>query len=116
MNARTERTIVEPTLLKAILAYRQYLGQGIGTVDPTGQALLETIEGEVVRVGAVAMEGTTLFYFRISGSVRVFTATAALSPHVALTKPGDRLAVSYLNTAEEVVPLAAFRNLELTAP
>ncbi len=116
VNARTGRTIVEPTLLKAVLAYKQYLGQGIGAVIPTDVAFLQSLEGEVLRVGAATTEGTTLFYFRLEGSNRIFTATATLSPHVALTQPGDRVAIAYLDTAEEVVPLATFRNLEMTGP
>ena len=116
VNARTGRTIVEPTLLQAVLAYKQYLGQGIGGVVPTDVALLQSLEGEVLRVGAATTEGTTLFYFRLEGSNRIFTATATLSPHVALTQPGDRVAIAYLDTAEEVVPLATFRNLEMTRP
>lgn len=116
VNARTGRTIVEPTLLRAVLAYKQYLGQGLGAVVPTDVALLESLEGKVLRVGAATTEGTTLFYFRLEASGRTFTATAALSPHVALTQPGDRVAISYLDTAEETVPLAAFRNLELSGP
>ncbi len=116
VNARTGRTIVEPTLLKAVLAYKQYLGQGIGAVVPTDVAFLQSLEGEVLRVGAATTEGNTLFYFHLAGSSRIFTATATLSPQVALTKPGDRVAVSYLDTAEEVVPLAAFRNLQFSSP
>ncbi len=113
VNARTGRTIVEPTLLKAVLAYKQYLGQGIGGIIPTDAALLQSMEGEVLRVGAATTEGTTLFYLHLAGSPRIFTATAILSPHVALTKPGDRVAISYLDTAEQVVPLASFRNVSL---
>ena len=113
VNARTGRTIVEPTLLKAVLAYKQYLGQGIGAVVPTDIALLQSFMGEVLRVGAATTEGTTLFYFHLAGQNRIFTATATLSPQVALTRPGDRVEISYLDTAEEVVPLATFRNLEL---
>lgn len=91
VNARTGRTIVEPTLLKAVLAYKQYLGQGLGAVIPTDIALLQSFMGEVLRVGAATTEGTTLFYFHLAGQNRIFTATAALSPQVALTRPGDRV-------------------------
>ena len=113
VNARTGQTVVKPTKLEAIVAYKQYLGQGIGDVIPTYMGELDTIDGVVTRVGASTMGGNTLFYFHISGSERIFTATSTISPEVALTNVGDRVSVSYLDTSEAVVPLSLFDNLEL---
>ncbi|MBS3950672.1 MAG: hypothetical protein KGZ53_08460 [Peptococcaceae bacterium] len=113
VNARTGHTVVKPTKVEAMMAYRQYLGQGLGDVMPTYIGGLDTLEGTVTRVGSATMGGNTLFYFHISGSERIFTATSTISAEVALTNVGDRVAVSYLNTAEAVVPLAVFDNLEL---
>lgn len=111
VNARTGHTIVEPTMLRAVMAYRQYLGQGIGGIVPTGIAELQTLEGEVVRIGAATAEGQTVFHLRVAGADRIFTATAALSAEIVVTAVGDRVSLTYLDTAEPVVPLAAFDNL-----
>ena len=111
VNARTGRTVVEPTMLQAVMAYKQYLGQGIGGIVPTGIAALQTLEGEVTRIGSATADGQTVFYLRIAGSERIFTATAALSAEIAVTAVGDRVSLSYLDTNEAVVPLAAFDNL-----
>ena len=116
VNARTGQTVVKPTKLEAIMAYKQYLGQGLGDVVPTYMGELDTLEGIVTRIGSATIGGNTLFYFHISGSDRIFTATPTISAQVALTNIGDRVAVSYLDTAEAVVPLSIFDNLELVSP
>jgi len=111
VNARTGRTVVEPTMLRAVMVYKQYLGQGIGGVVPTGIAEIQTHEGEVLRIGSATADGQTVFFLRVTGSERIFTATAALSAEIAVTAVGDRISLSYLDTTEPVVPLALFDNL-----
>lgn len=113
VNARTGQTVVKPTKLEAIMAYRQYLGQGIGEVIPTDVGELNTLEGVVTRVGSATLSGNTLFYFNITGSELIFTATPGISAEVAITQEGDRVSVSFLDTTETVVPLAVFDNLDL---
>jgi len=113
VNARTGQTTVKPTKVEAILAYRQYLGQGIGDAIPTHAGELKTLEGVIERVGSATIAGNTLFYFHIAGSDRIYTAAPTLNAEVTLAKVGDRVAVSFLDTLEAVVPLAVFDNLEI---
>ncbi len=113
VNAKTGQTIVKPTKAEALLAYKQYLGTGIIDATPTQAAASRSLSGKVTRCGAATVTGNTLFYLSIEGSDRIFTASAAVSPEVALTKVGDRVSITYLDTTESTVPLSEFDNLEL---
>ncbi|MGE5654732.1 MAG: hypothetical protein ACM3ZQ_10820, partial [Bacillota bacterium] len=113
VNAKTGQTIVKPTKAEALLAYKQYLGTGVIDAKPTQGAASKSLSGKVTRYGSATMTGNTLFYLSIEGSDRILTANAAISPEVALTKVGDRVAVTYLDTTETTVPLSEFDNLEL---
>lgn len=113
VNAKTGQTIVKPTKAEALLAYRQYLGTGIIDAKPTQSAASKSISGKVTRFGAATMAGNTLFYISIEGSERIFTSTAAISPEVAVTKVGDRVSITYLDTTEPTAAVSSFDNLEL---
>lgn len=113
VNAKTGQTVVKPTKTEALLVYKQYLGSGLGNAVPTQTGTVTSLEGKVTRVGAAVVGGNTLFYLYLDGSEQVFTANASVSPEVALTQPGDRVSLGYLDTAETTVPLVSFDNLSL---
>lgn len=113
VNAKSGQTIVKPTKAEALLIYRQYLGSGLGEVVPTQTGSVKNLQGKVVRTGSAAVAGNTLFYFTIEGSDRIFTASSSISSEVAITKVGDTIRVSYLDTAETTVPLSTLENLTI---
>ncbi len=113
VNAKTGQTIVKPTKAEALLAYKQYLGNGVIDAKPTQAAVSRSLSGKVTRFGSATMAGNTLFYLSVEGSDLIFTATAVVSPEVALSKAGDRVSLTYLDTTETTVPLSEFENLEI---
>jgi hypothetical protein len=81
---------------------------------PTDTATLLKLSGTVDRIAQATDQGTSVYYMvLVEKPGKVFTAPLGLSPHLTVTKPGDKVVLEYAETNEVLVPVTGFHNLEL---
>ncbi|HCC23013.1 TPA: hypothetical protein DF272_02430 [Candidatus Falkowbacteria bacterium] len=96
--------------LRALQSGLQVSGRQI---SPMPSSELTAIEGPVERIGQEINNGRTIFYFYLTGSRQLFSATTEISPEVPMTRVGDRVSVRVNDSSEAVIPIAIFENLDL---
>lgn len=107
--------IMEPSKTQALASYAQWLADHnvqSSTATPSGKTA--TLQGKVQRISAATENGTTVYYMTIDGQTRIFRAGLALSAKLPLVREGDTVAVSFLETGQNVVNLTAFDDLSIS--
>jgi hypothetical protein len=97
-------------------ALRQYKVRMTGKKGPgpTEQAAATKLSGVVERVAQATDQGSSIFYLVMTDRPgKVFTAPLSISPHLAVTKPGDHVVLEYSETNELMVPVTTFHNQDL---
>lgn len=110
VHALSGQTFFRPAKDEVLTVYRQWLATGQNGGSPTQSAEPKTLTAVVQRISPTTANGSTLFYFTLSGSKGIFTANVENSPEVPLTRSGDSVSIEYLDTGEKVLPVAKFDN------
>ncbi len=106
----------------AMADYAKLLGIAPKATPPTFKHSSTGSHGTVDRIAPVTKGGETMYYLHLIESdidprmeTKLYTGSNELSPKLALTKPGDRVFVTYIDieTSGDVMPLFAFENLSL---
>ncbi|MCD8480288.1 MAG: hypothetical protein LRZ88_08745 [Candidatus Cloacimonetes bacterium] len=72
------------------------------------------LEGTISRIASDIKDGRSFYYFSlIEKPGLIFVATSNLSSFLPLSRPGDRVIVSYLNTYEREININEYKNLGL---
>lgn len=107
-NVRTGETIDS-----ALRNYRQVQGTVNSNIS-AGQATT-TAKGTVLRIASETMENTITYKIILEEQKdHIFTVSYELSSELALTQPGDRVSMDYMEDPTGVCPALSFDNLEFT--
>ncbi|MGC9361855.1 MAG: hypothetical protein ACP5F3_02895 [Candidatus Syntrophosphaera sp.] len=88
-------------------------GSRIGTI-PEGSEKPLQIEGTVTRFGSDTKDGRTYYYFKLAEHpAKIYIANSNLSAYLPLTRSGDRIRVSYLDSEDIEISLTKLENLSL---
>lgn len=81
---------------------------------PDGSVEQSKLEGTISRIASDIKDGRSFYYFSlIEKPGLIFVATSNLSSFLPLSRPGDRVIVSYLNTYEREININEYKNLGL---
>ena len=101
------------TIDSALRNYRQVQGTVNSTIS-AGQATT-TAKGTVLRIASETMENTITYKIILEEQKdHIFTVSYELSSELALTQPGDRVSMDYMEDPTGVCPALSFDNLEFT--
>lgn len=79
--------------------------------DPNGEdTLYQTVTGTVEAIQAVVIEGNTVYYIRLAGDTRTFTAAVTLSPRLPFLQAGDTV-TGTIGYGEEGLATVALKTL-----
>ena len=99
------------TIDSALRNYRQVQGTVNSNIS-AGQAT-STIKGTVLRIASETMENTITYKIILEEQKdHIFTVSYELSNELALTQPGDRVAMDYMEDQTGVCSAFSFDNLE----
>ena len=112
----TNRDIVvsHSEILGALREYRAMLRSRGGTanVDKT-KVVHFTVNSQVERISHEIIDGNTIYYIMLTGQTRIFSASAGISPKIALTQKGDTVLLEGDDTGSNVVDISSFDNLSI---
>ena len=101
------------TIDSALRNYRQVQGTVNSNIS-AGQATT-TAKGTVLRIASETMENTITYKIILEEQKdHIFTVSYELSSELALTQPGDRVSMDYMEDPTGVCPALSFDNLEVT--
>ena len=101
------------TIDSALRNYRQVQGTVNSNIS-AGQATT-TAKGTVLRIASETMENTITYKIILEEQKdHIFTVSYELSSELALTQPGDRVSMDYMEDPTGVCPALSFDNLEFT--
>ena len=101
------------TIDSALRNYRQVQGTVNSNIS-AGQATT-TVKGTVLRIASETMENTITYKIILEEQKdHIFTVSYELSSELALTQPGDRVSMDYMEDPTGVCPALSFDNLEFT--
>ena len=95
--------------------YQEWLAGSKSPDDPTAESKKRTAEGTVEHFSSVVREGDTSFYIILKEEpTRVFRGKMdGETTELSFTKPGNKVRITYSDTAEDIVLITAFDDLEL---
>ncbi len=92
---------------------RLMAGSRIGAL-PDGSTIETVHEGMVSRIGYDIKDARTYYYITLSDkSQHIFIATSDLSSYLPITKVGDRLKVTFMDSSDKDISLTSLRNISL---
>lgn len=99
------------TIDSALRNFRQVMGSSNDTIQ-TGENTKEA-EGTVLRIASETIDDSITYKLIIKEQPhQIFTVSYDLSNELALTRPGDRVKISYINSRTGICNATAFDNLE----
>ena len=108
---------VADTLGATLRSYQALRSTNKVSADVGTQALMRSLDGTVVRIAAEFRNNQTMYYVTLQTGEGVlgtiFTGSSDLSEELVLTRPGDKVALSYTDSATRVVGMSKFRNLDI---
>lgn len=97
----------------ALREYQKLLGaRGIESAPELAHDR-RTVEGTVDRFAVDVRGQETTYYVHLKDGGVIFTGGSELSPKLPLTRDGDTIAVTYIESGESVVPMLTFDNRTL---
>ena len=96
---------------EARLTYLKQLKEGGQIVNLPIDAF--SVEGIVVDIKEVVLDGTSVYYLMLEGQSGLFIVSSKTSVEASFTKIGDNIALSYQKRSDLVYDVQAFDNLNL---
>lgn len=97
------------TVKEAQAEYIRSLKEGGATSEDLKTDLKQS-EGVITTLNSAIVEGNSNYYFQIEGVDKLFVAPIALSEELAITKNGDHVNVSYIESDDATIIVDAFDN------
>lgn len=103
------------TLTEAIREYQKILSEtGNTAVAPEAKHDVKELSGTVLRFAAENKQDGTIYYLYLdSAPTNIFTAGSEIDATLPITNIGDRVAITFLDSGEDVRPLNTFENITL---
>lgn len=98
---------------EAFREYQKIVAKSGQQVTPELGRQQKKLSGIVDRIAYDLKGGVTTYYFHLTGVAHLFSGGSELSPKLPVTKVGDKVMVTFIDSREDVVPLLSFDNLSL---
>lgn len=110
--AKPQDVAVGADMAEALREYQKLLTAG---TDPAPELAKKTrsVSGTVVRFSRESGGQGTSYYLLLKDGRTIFTAGGELSPKLPLTREGDTVTLTYVDSGEAVEPLLAFDNASI---
>ena len=108
-----QNVAVGPTQSEALRGYQSLIYRSGQQVALNAATDLKELTGIIDRIRQDVGATGSVYLFHIEGAPRIFTASSGEYVKLGVTQPGDTVAVSYVNSGEDVVPVQSFDNLSL---
>jgi len=97
---------------QALAEYRKIISSTGNIVAPTHESELQSIKGIVLRKGGETQEGFYTHFLLIdSHPNRLFSLGSGVSPEIIITKERDSVAITFIQTREDILQVVEFDNL-----
>ena len=73
--------------------------QGADKIDPSADAVKETVMAKVTRIGCPVIEGQTVCYLLLANGMLV-TGSGALAPRLSMTRDGDEITATFIRSGD----------------
>jgi hypothetical protein len=84
-----------------------------GSIDTSGKTL--TVTGTVERIASEISGGNTIYELILNEQPnKIFSAVSNISDTLALTKEGDKVAITYIDSTNTMVQVSKFDNTTLS--
>ncbi|HEU4851641.1 MAG TPA: hypothetical protein VFT37_05750 [Telluria sp.] len=108
---------VADTLNATLRSYQALRSTNKVSADVGTDATMLALEGTVVRIASEFRNNQTMYYVTLQTGEGVlgtiFTGSSDLSEELVLTRPGDKVALSYADSGTRVVGMSKFRNTDI---
>lgn len=108
---------VADTLNATLRSYQSKRSSNRVAADIGTEAREVAIKGTVVRIAAEFRNGQTMYYITIAAGDKtlgtIFTGSSDLSEELVLTRPGDKVELSYADSDTRVVGMSTFHNADI---
>lgn len=105
------------TLGATLRSYQALRSTNKVSADVGTDAMMRSLEGTVIRIAAEFRNNQTMYYVTLQTAEGVlgtiFTGSSDLSEELVLTRPGDKVSLSYADSATRVVGMSKFRNIDI---
>jgi hypothetical protein len=103
------------TVQNALDNYNSYLNNrsGSSSIDTSGKKLV--VAGTVSRIASEINNGDTIYKLILTEQPdKIFTAVSNISNMLALTKEGDKVSITYIDTTNKVIEISKFDNTTIS--
>lgn len=108
---------VADTLNATLRSYQSKRSSNRVAADIGTEAREVAIKGTVVRIAAEFRNSQTMYYITIAAGDKtlgtIFTGSSDLSEELVLTRPGDKVELSYADSDTRVVGMSTFHNADI---
>jgi len=105
---------VGSTQFEALNRYKAILARRGQQIAIAGTAEAQTLRGTMERIRQdVSGTGGGLYYFMVTGTPHIFTASSQDYPKLPLVEKGDTIELRYLASGESVLPVTEFDDLNI---
>jgi len=113
VNVQTMQIAVGDDQHIAFREYQKLIALSGQQVAPDAAHTRASIEGIVDRFVSEVRGGETTHYLHIAGVNKIFTGGSELSPKLPLTKAGDRITLTFIESEQDVLLMLSFDNKSL---
>lgn len=108
---------VADTLSATLRSYQSRRSTNRVAADIGTEARETAMQGTVVRIASEFRNNQTMYYITLASGDKVlgtiFTGSSDLSEELVLTRPGDKVELSYSDSSTRVVGMSKFHNLDI---
>ncbi|MDE1874858.1 MAG: hypothetical protein KGI79_02095 [Patescibacteria group bacterium] len=111
--ANPQDVAVGNTQLEAFMAYQSLVYQSGQQIALPGTHVSMKLTGTIDRIRQDVSGNGSTYLFHLAGVPRIFTVSSGEYVKITLTQSGDKVAVRYIASGEDTVPVQGFDNLSL---
>jgi len=108
---------VADTLSATLRSYQSKRSTNREAADIGAEARDVELSGTVVRISSEFRNNQTMYYITLATAEKtlgtIFTGSSDLSEELVLTKPGDKVELSYSDSSTRVVGMSRFHNVDI---
>lgn len=108
---------VADTLNATLRSYQSKRSTNKVSADIGTESRLVALKGSVTRISSEFRNSQTMYYVTLNTGEKalgtIFTGSSDLSEELVLTKPGDKVELSYSDTSTRVVGMSKFHNTDI---
>jgi hypothetical protein len=111
---------VADTLSATLRSYQAKRSTNRVSAEVGPGAKMVELEGKVVRIASEFRNNQTMYYVTLEPNDKflgtIFTGSSDLSEELVLTKPGDKVQLTFSDSSTRVVGMSKFHNTDIPTP